>query len=205
MKTLIACFLLSVVGFSYATTYTYPYYNRFGRYTYKDLALLESLASLQEDQVSEAQGNDEEENLADAQGLFNVLAQVEIEQAKAMDDKSGMAQFWKQFGKTLFKAGKGYLKNRYCTEEQEMKTMLQELTGEQAIQEDNEVTAEGDDNALAELQSVFSALNKVEAKMMQGEETENKATEEGWFKKRFKKLRKSLKKAGKKLLKSYLC
>ena len=109
-----------------------------------------------------------------------------------------MAQFWKQFGKTLWKSGKKYLKKRYCTEEQEM---LQELIEQQAMQDkDNEVTVEDDDKVLAELQSLFSALKKVEAKMMLDGENEN-VTAEGWW----KKLRKGIKKGAKKFLKSYLC
>lgn len=195
MKTLIACFLLSIVGLSYATPYLrYPYVHKLKfPYTYQETALLESLASSQQGQLSEAEGEDD---IADLQALFNVLEQVETEKAKAMDDKSVKAQFWKQLRRTLWSAGKKYVRNRYCYEEQNMKAMLQELTGQHEMQdESNEVTAEEDDRALAELQSMFSALKNIEAKMQDG------AMAEGLF----KKIRKFLKKGTKRFIKSYLC
>ena len=130
MKTLIACFILSIVGLSFATPYRYP----FG---YKSTALLESLANAEQGKLSEAEDDDGDDNIADLQALFNVMAQIDIEKAKAMEDKSAMAQFWKKFRKTLYNAGKTYLK--YYTKDKEMKVMLQELIGQKAIQdEDND-------------------------------------------------------------------
>ena len=131
MKILIACFLLSIVGLSFATPYYYP----LGGYKYT--ALLKSLANTQQGELPETESDDGDDNIADLQAIFNVMAQIDIEKAKAIEDKSAMAQFWKKFRKTLYNAGKTYLK--YYTKEKEMKAMLQELIGQKAIQdEDND-------------------------------------------------------------------
>ena len=159
--------------------------------------MLESLSNLQQGELSEAEGDDGDDDITDLQAVFNVLAQVDIEKAKAMDDKRAMAQFWKGLGSSLWNAGKSYFKNKYCTEEQEMKSILQEVTGQQAMQDkDNEITAEDDDKVKAELQSLFSALKKVEAKMMQDGENDN-VIAEGWWKKLSRRIKKGAKK--------YLC
>ena len=200
MNTVTAIFLLSIVGFSYATP---SWYNPTPSGVYSDkknaAALLESLLEQNNQNVEE-----EEDDMAELEGFVNVMAQVDIEKANVMDDKSAMAQFWKGIGKVLLKTGKTYLRNKYCSEENKMREMMEELVGEQGIQgEENEATEEEDDEALAELQNLLSALKKVEAKIMQGEATteESNATTEGWW----KKLRKSLKKNVKKVAKGYLC
>ena len=177
MKILVAFFLLSIIGLTYAT-FPYnnaDYYKKLSNYFPKQghvevATLLNSLAGIQDDQESDGDDDDnDDDDLADIQGIFNVLAQVEMERAKEMDDKSATAQFWKMLGKTLWNAGKGYLKNKYCTEEQEVRAMLQELIGEQEMPEDDEDDDEEDSNGvvLAELQTLFNALKKVDAKMMQ--------------------------------------
>ena len=183
MKTLIVCLLLSVLGLTYATPYSY--FPRIG-------------VSYQQSQNAALQ--DEEEDITDIQGIFNMLDQVKTEEAKAMDaDSEAMAQLWGLLGSTLLNAGKGYLRNKYCSsEELQMQTMLQDLAGEQEAKMD---VAEKESLTLAQLQTLLSALNKVEAKMMQDGATDNMASSEGWW----KKFRKSLKKKTKKVAKRLLC
>ena len=198
MKILFASFLLAFVGLTYATP-AWPYSNYYntGRPHYeKAVALLESLASAQQGQGSESVSNNDDtddDDIADLQAVFNVLAQVEVEKAAA-NGNSVMAQFMGTLGGTLWNTAKGYLKNKYCTEEQEVRAMLQELIGDQDEGDDSEDVGEGDDKERAELQMLFNALKMAEAKIMQDK---NAAKAEGWW----KKLRKSIKKKAK----QYLC
>lgn len=201
MKTLTACFLLSVIGLSYATA-RWPYNYRFGISNYNDkntaAALLESLSSLQLYPYAESEEND----ISDLQGVFNVLAQIETEKAKVIDDESATAQFWKSLRKTAVNLGKHYFRSKYCSEEKELEGMLEKQSNEQGMS-DSEDTEEGDGKAITELQTLFSALKKVEAKLMQdGGDTEKRtAVTQGWF----KKLRKGLKKGIKNVARGYLC
>ena len=198
MKTLIACFLLALVGLTCATP-AWPYNNYYkslytGKtYNEKARALLESLAGAEQDPDSDDTNNDDDDDdIADLQAVFNVLERVDKERA-AVSGNSATAQFMGMLGGTVWNHAIGYLKNKYCTEEQEVRAMVQELIGEQGEDDDTEDTI-GDDKARAELQTLFSALKMVKAKMMQDK---NDANMEGWF----KKLRKSIKKKAK----QYLC
>ena len=195
MKTLTACFLLSVIGLSYATV-RWPYNYQLRNYNDKNTAaaLLESLSSLQLYPHAES----EEDDVSDLQGVFNVLAQIETEKAKVMDDDSATAQFWKSLRKTALNLGKHYFRSKYCSEEKELEGMLDKQSNEQGIS-DSEDTEDGDSKAFTELQTLFSALKKVEAKLMQdgGATEKNTAVTQGWFK--------SLKKGIKNVARGYLC
>ena len=140
-------------------------------------------------------------------GVFTVLEQVNTEEARAMDSNYAMSQFWKTAGKLLWKVGKNYLRRKYCSsEEQQMRAMLQELVGEQGMadedfDDDDEDMGDGDGKAIAELQTIFSALKKAEAKMKGFTMDDDKATTEGWWKKARRWASKKIKGATKK----YLC
>ena len=132
--------------------------------------------------------------------MFTALEQANAEQAKAMDSDNAQAQFWKYAAKGLWNLGKRYLKKRYCSsEEQEMRAMLQELLGEQGMtdeDDDDEDTGDGDSRAIAELQTVFNALKKADAKMMKSD-----VNIQGWWKKLKRWAGKKIKGATRK----YLC
>lgn len=188
MKSLAACLLLSIIiGLTYATV------------SYQDEALLESLLANQAESQNAAMEVDDMDvdDITDLQGMFNVLSQVKLEEAKATSTNSeAMAQFWGSVGKTLLNAGKGYLRSKYCSiEEQKRRAMIQDILGEK------EDVVDLNDQVVVQLQTMLSTLNKVEAKMMASEATNNIATSEGWW----KKLRKGLKKEAKKVARGYLC
>ena len=147
--------------------------------------LLQALASTEDDQDTI---NDEDDGtVADLQVVLNVMAQVDMEKARQQHDKNvPMVQFLRGLGRRLWRAGKGYLKRRYCTEEEEMRAMLQELTGEKGIQEaenDESEHPDGDDKVRTELQTLFNALKKAEAKIQVTNGTpEDIAKAERWWK-----------------------
>ena len=204
MKILIICFLLSTLGLTFAV----PAFNldsflqpRSSKEQNKNevSALLQVLASTENDQDTD--DDEDDGTVANLQGLFNVMAQVEVEKAKQQQDKNvAMVQFWGGLGSVLWNAGKGYLKKRYCTEEEEVRAMLQELIGEQEVQDDED-DGDGDDKVRTELQTLFNALKKAEAKVMQDDTSDDTAKAEGWF----KKLKRWAKKKTKGLTKKYLC
>ena len=193
MKTFVACFLLAFVGLTCATP-AWSYHNYYKSlytgtpYFEKARALLESLASSQQGQDLD-DGNDDGD-IADLQAVFNVLEQVDKEKAAA-NGNSATAQLTGILGGTVLDLAKGYLKNKYCTEEQKVREMVQKLIGEQSESVD---ARDKNEKARAELQTLFKALKMVEAKLMQDE---SDARVEGWL----KKLRKSIKKRAK----QYLC
>ena len=200
MKSFIPCFLLALVGLTCATP-ALPYRNYYKNlyigtpYFEKARVLLESLASSQQGQNfdDENDDDDDDDDIADLQAVFNVLEQVDEEKAAA-NGNSATAQLTGMLGGTVLNLAKGYLKNKYCTEEQEVRAMVQELIGEQSEGDDSDDARDRDDKLRAELQTLFKALKMVEAKLMQDE---SNARIEGWL----KKLRKSIKKRAK----QYLC
>ena len=144
---------------------------------------LETVATSQEDQDNDE--DDEGNDLADIQGVFNVLAQVKDEQTKSTG--TAMTQFWRRVGKRLLGAGKRYLKRMYCkrrscNEEKEEKVLLQDLMEAQ----DDDGEEGGDDDNLAEVQFLFGALKKLQAKKMQ--ENHNSPAAQGfWIRRRLLK------------------
>lgn len=157
MKILVTCVLLSTLGFTFATP-----------------LLKNSLASEESDEVEALlqtlANTDGGEELANLQGVFNVLEQVNIEKARASDGENAMEQIWGLVGSGLWHVGKHYLKKKYCSEEQEINVVLQ--------------ATDRDEEAITELQSIFAALKKAKAKtMLYGAIYNNKAKSEGWWKK----------------------
>ena len=191
MKILVTCIFMSFFSLNLASPLSFSTSER---------ALLDTLVSAENDENAVSEEDSLDEDLAMLQGVLNVMEQADEERARMMDrDNIAAAQIWGLVGKGLWHVGKGYLKKRYCnSEEQEMQAMLQELIGEQSEEEDESNTGEDDSKALAELQTLFSALNKAEAKAMQGEMN---AEIEGWFKKLKKWAKKKIGGAAKK----YLC
>ena len=197
MKILVVCTLLLALGLASASPASYGSRQEKHLQTEedKDLAtFLETLASSQEDE------DDDDNELSDVQGIFKVLAQVNKETAKA--EGGATTQLWGMLGRTLWGAGKRYLRKRYCkkrsrcAEEEEEKVMLQELLEAQDDGDDSNDDDDGDDHA--ELQSLFDALNQMEAKKMQGDY--NTAEAEGWFSRMYRKIKKRVKKYAKKRL-----
>lgn len=151
--------------------------------------LLETLVTSQDDEEDD---EDDANDLAGIQGVFNVLAQVKDEQAKSAAPV--MTQFWRHLGRRLFRAGRNYIRNRYCkrrscNEEQEEKVMLQELMEEQSKDDEGD-DDDGDD--LAELQTLLNAFNKLQAKKMQGDN--QTAEDQRWYKRIFRSIRKRVRK-----------
>ena len=73
-------------------------------------ALLQAIASTSTEKDQVTYDDDEDDGpTADLQGIFNVLAQVEAERAQQQGDKN---------------VAMAYLKQRYCTEEEELIAML---------------------------------------------------------------------------------
>ena len=209
MKILIISLLLSTLSLTFAV----PAFNfdSFGKFfpsrsfpeeQNKDdvSALFQALVSTEDDQDTEDDDEDDG-TVADLQGVFNVMAQVEAEKARQQRNKNvAMVQVWKFLGNALWNAGKSYLKKRHCTEEEEVRAMLQELIGEQGMQDDEDA-GDGDDKARAELQTLFNALKKLEAKVMQDDSSADTAKAEGWWKRVKRWARKKIRGATRK----YLC
>lgn len=103
-----------------------------------------------------------------------------------MKSDQAMAQLWGRIVNGLWNIGKRYLKKKYCTEEQEVNTILQELTDmQEAMPEEGNIdTGDGDDKAIAELQSLFRVLKKAKAKLSENSMIpENIAKAERWWRK----------------------
>jgi hypothetical protein len=142
------------------------------------------LQAISKDQDTLDDGNlGDDRAVADLQGLFNLLAQVDssVKAHQQQDNKNNMtmAQLWGRLGSALWRAGKIDLKRRYCTKEEKVIAMLQEviddidgaIASEQGMLEDvgsDENAGDGDDKARTELQTLFNALKKADAKIQCG-------------------------------------
>ena len=214
MKTLVVCFILTALGLAYATPTDRPknyddlfnqIFNKYypAKQTPKMSDEVSSLLQVLDSSATDQDTQDDDgsdEDIATLQGVFNVLALMENERAKAMDDEGARAQLWRGLGRSLWKTGRRYLRRRYCSEELEVKAMLQELVGEEGVPEDDE--EEGDGELLANLQTLFSALKKAEAKVMQDDTTgDDKAKVEGWL----KRVRRWASRTTRRLTRRYLC
>jgi hypothetical protein len=122
--------------------------------------------------------NEDVDSIAEIQGVFNVLAQADMERAKLVGRKNSHAlvQFWTGLVKSLWSKGKNYLKKKLYCKEQDMKALLQELTDE----ETDETNGKEDEEVRAQLQVLFNALQMVEANTMQeGNSDKEQAFAEG--------------------------
>ena len=170
MRILVVCCVLSTLGLTFASPLYSPVRNSL---TPKEINEVRALIpthwdTLNSQQADDSNNGDDDEDMANLEGVFKVMEQVDIAKAKAAKGDHASAQIFKTIVKGLWNLGKRYLKRRYCTEEQETKALLQELIGEQAIAEvDNADT--GEEEAIAELQSLFATLKKVKAKVMQSD------------------------------------
>ena len=152
----------------------------------KELELNDINTLIQSLATSQDSAEDEEDivsDLAEVQGVFNILAQVKNEQAKSTG--RAMTQIWGLVGSRLLRIGKKILRRKYCEEEQ--KVMLQEL-----MEEQSEADEQGNLDDDAELQTFFDALNKLQAERVQ--DNIQNAAAQGWFKRLFKKIGRGLKK-----------
>jgi hypothetical protein len=192
MKILVACFLLSTIALTYAK-YPFPI-------NYKEL--FEGLVNKEKHVSAKAESDDiDDDVITDLQGMFSVLEQIEVEKAKQMqyDDNSVKAQLWGGLGTVLWKTGKGYLKNRYCTQEADVRAMIEELVDETL--DNNEAVEEDDDDKFTELRNLVNSLNQMDKKFQSLIIDGDVAMAEGWF----KKVRKSIKKKAKKVARKVLC
>ena len=189
MKTVIVAFLLllSVVT-AFATGFPFKPNEglRFPLKRDEANTFLQTLVSAEND--DEDMGDDDsdgDKEMATLQAVFNVLAQVELEKAKMKRDKATI-QLLGLALKGLWNVGKHFLKKKYCTEEQKVQAMIQELASEQQMHdEDSDDTEEGaDGKARVEIQSLFNALKVVEAKAMQDSTGDyDHAVVQKWWKK----------------------
>ena len=110
----------------------------------------------------------DEDSIAKIQGVFNVLAQVDMENAKLMGGKNSYAlvQFWGNVGDLLWNTGKNLLRQYLSCKEQDMslKALLQELTNEQMGTNINDEVNSKEDEVRAQLQVLFNALQMMEGK-----------------------------------------
>lgn len=145
-----------------------------------------------------AEVESDDDDISDLQGIFNVLEQIEMaKQMQNDDDDSAMVQFWAGLGTALWNTGKGYLKNRYCSQEAEMRAIIEELVDEQETSE----AEEGNSGTFTELRNLVNSLNEMTKLRPLMVIDGDVAKSEGWF----KKLRKSIKKKAKKLARKVLC
>ena len=111
---------------------------------------------------------DDDDSIAEIQGVFNVLAQADMERAKLagrINSHHALVQFWTGLVKSLWNKGKSYLKKNLCCQEQDLKALLQELTNEEMGAND-EANSNDDNEVRAQLQVLFNALQKMEANVM---------------------------------------
>ena len=185
MKIVITCFLLSTIGLTYGTSIkAWPF------------LIYSQLNGGQQDDSTEMKTADDD--IADLQGVFNILEEIEMERAKQMqeNDDSAMAQFWAGLGTAFWTAGKGYLKNRYCTQEAEVRAMIEELVDEQEILEGNEAV-----KAFNELRNLVKFLQKETSRGPLGMVIDGDvAKAEGWLKNLHKRIKKKAKRLAVKLL-----
>ena len=192
MKIIVACFLLCAIALTYAK-YPLPL-------NYREL--FEEIVDNVKHTSAEVESDDDD--ISDLLGIFNVLEQIEMEKAKQMgyDDNNANAQFWGALGTTLWNTGKVYLKNKYCSQEAEVRAMIEELVDET---ESNEAVEEDNNDNFTELKDLVNSLNlmnKIRPLIIDGDV----ANAEGWFKKLRKSVKKNLKKkAIKKVARKVLC
>lgn len=72
-------------------------------------AILESLANFEDSHESEGA-----QDRVFMQGLLNVMAKIEEEEAKEMDRTSAKAQFLRGLGRALWNSGKEYIADQIC-------------------------------------------------------------------------------------------
>ena len=152
MKILVAFFLLSALGLAFAKS-LFPKdinkefiekLNMLPTESEEESALKQTVVSSENDQDTEDDVNGDED-IATLQGIFNVLTQVEVENAKAMQEKKAVTQFWESLGNDLWNVGKHHLKKRYCQKDLKVEAMIEELIVEQEIpDENNEDTEDGE-------------------------------------------------------------
>ena len=173
MKGIILCYLLlSTVGIG--ATLTAGAYGVKGFPKLLNALLHGRIINIQDDDLdkptTEAIPSNEnnEDSIAKIQGVFNVLAQVDMESAKLMGGKNSYAlvQFWGNLGDLLWNTGKNLLRQHLSCKEQDMslKALLQELTNEQMGTNINDEVNSKEDEVRAQLQVLFNALQMMEGK-----------------------------------------
>ena len=175
MKGIILCYLLAFTVVLGATLTAGAYGTKENSFPELLNALLHGrIINIQDDDsdkpTTEAipSNEDDDDSIAKIQGVFNVLAQADMERAKLagrMTSHHALVQFWTGLVKSLWDKGKSYLKKNLCCQEQEFKALLQELTNEEMGAND-EANSNDDDEMRAQLQVLFNALQKMEANAM---------------------------------------
>lgn len=173
MKGIILCYLLlSTVGIG--ATLTAGAYGVKGLPKLLNALLHGRIINIQDDDLDKPtteaipSNENDEDSIAKIQGVFNVLAQVDMENAKLMGGKNSYAlvQFWGNVGDLLWNTGKNLLRQYLSCKEQDMslKALLQELTNEQMGTNINDEVNSKEDEVRAQLQVLFNALQMMEGK-----------------------------------------
>ena len=173
MKILaVVCLLLPVLAFTATSSLsTQEFFN--------NKALLETNKNM--DDINDG-------DLADIQGAFNVLAQVEVERKKLMKDTDVSAQFlfgapslllklFTSVGKSLWGVGKKFLRRRFCPRNLSYEANMLAYYGDKGDE------AVGNDaKALDQLKALFAALKEVDANTVHSDDMDH-AKAKVWWKK----------------------
>ena len=183
MKTLVTCFILSSITFTSATPVSLQFRGQAKSQEDNDLStLLQALIGTQEQEVAEEETAMRHRDVANLQGIFAVLEQVDREKANTMENDGAMSTFWGTFGKALLDKGKSILKQKYCSENHKIGVLIQKLIGDRDMLKDDDDSGEGNDQAVAELMPLFKVLENIDAKATQySTATDYSAKAEGWL------------------------
>ena len=157
-----------------------------------------------------AEDDDGDDDIATLQGVFNVMAQLDEENANLMRGKRATAQFilfgnWRFYARKLAKRYLiKYLNNKYCPKSRKVVLMPRKVDVKIGLSDrnDNQDTKQGEEETFAQLQTVFDALRKLEAtKEMEKDKTVNSAK----FKGSLRKVKRFTRRNIRRIVKKYLC
>ena len=179
MKILLTCFFLSTVGLTTAGPFFLDpskgdYNNLIPQESNELQALLQTLVSAESAQDPEEDSDDGGDNgIAFLEGMFNVLAQVDEEKAKATNDESANIQFifWSRFGKLLSRTVGKFVSQRYCPKQHETIVLPKDIHigyEQEVSNEDGRDRKEEEDKAFAELKTTFGTLRKLNSMKSKG-------------------------------------
>ena len=161
-----------------------------------------------------AEDDDGDDDIATLQGVFNVMAQLDEDNANLMRGKHATAQHilfhnWRFYTRKVFKLVKRglikYLNSKFCPKWKKVVPMPRKVDDkkkEMSDRNDNQDPKQGEEETFAQLQTVFDALRKLEAtKEMEKDTTVNSAK----FKGSLRKVKRFVRKNIRRIVKKYLC
>ena len=102
--------------------------------------------------------------MAKLQGVFAVLEQVDREKTNEIKTGGATSTFWGMLGKALLDKAKIILKQKYCSENHEIRALLQELISDSDMPEDDDKdSGEGNVQAVAALKPLIQVLENIDA------------------------------------------